>query len=236
MNAYQRGGISCPLLAVGLQYNPFTFYFMDLIQQLNWRYATQNFDSTKKVAPEKLALLLETLRLAPSSYGLQPWKFVLVENPELRAKLQAASWGQAKVTEASHLLVLCRLEKMGEAEVLHFVEENAKIREQDPASMEGFKQMLLGFASQMTPESYAIWASKQVYLALGMLLSACAMESVDAGPMEGFDSAQYDAILDLPSKGLRSVVVCALGYRSADDKYAHAKKVRFPKDEVTLTL
>jgi nitroreductase len=209
---------------------------MEFLQKLNWRYATKGFDPAKKLSAEQIEGLLEALRLAPSSFGLQPWKFVLVENPELRATLRGASWNQAQITEASHLIVLCRQEHMGPQEIEHFVETTAKERGQDAAELEGYKKMMEGAMSAKDEEKRAVWASEQVYLALGVLLSACAAADIDSCPMEGFDAAQYDEILDLPGKGLHAVVVCPVGFRSADDKYAMAKKVRYSKEELIVRL
>jgi len=209
---------------------------MDILTQLNWRYAVRDFDATQKLSPEQWTEVLEALRLSPSSYGLQPYQFVVVENPELRGKLVEASYNQAKVVEASHLIVLCRREKIDAVYVEKFIELNAKTRGVEVASLEGFKQMLLGFVGGLTPEKYAPWADKQVYLALGNLLTSCAVLGIDAAPMEGFSPEKYDEILDLPAKGLRSVVLCAMGMRSPADTYAAAKKVRFPKEELFVTL
>lgn len=209
---------------------------MEFLQKLNWRYATKGFDPAKKLSAEQVEGLLEALRLAPSSFGLQPWKFVLVENAELRAKLRASSWNQAQITEASHLIVLCRKDKLTQADVNAYIEDTARTREQELASLDGFRDMMHGFLDAMDSEKAAIWATKQVYIALGVLLSACAAADIDSCPMEGFDAAQYDEILDLPAKGLHAVVVCPVGFRSADDKYAMAKKVRYSKEEVIVRL
>ncbi len=208
---------------------------MDLIQQLNWRYATKGYDASKKLSAEQVATLKEVLRLSPSSYGLQPYKFVHVKNPELRAKLREVSWGQPQVTDASELFVLCRIDKMDEAYVNKFIELTAKTRGVDVASLEGFKQMVMGPAGA-DAATFAQWAAKQVYLALGNLLTSCAVLGIDASPMEGFDPAKYDEILDLPAKGLHSVVICAVGTRSPEDKYATEKKVRFSQEELFVTL
>lgn len=209
---------------------------MEFLSKLNWRYATKGFDPAKKLSAEQFEELLEALRLAPSSFGLQPWKFVVVENAELREKLKAAAWNQPQVTDASHLIVLCRQEKVGQAEIDHFIQTTATERGQAPADLDAYKKMMEGAVLNMDAARQATWAGEQVYLALGVLLSACASADIDASPMEGFDSAQYDQILDLPGKGLRSVVICAVGYRSEDDKYASAKKIRYPKDEIIIRL
>jgi nitroreductase len=209
---------------------------MDLLQKLNWRYATKEFDSSKKIPAETLENLLEALRLAPSSFGLQPWKFVVVENAELRQKLRAAAWNQGQITDASHVIVLCRKEGFGASDIEAFIKATAEARGQNVEDLAGYKQMMEGALLPRSAEQLAVWSSEQIYLALGVLLTACAAQDVDACPMEGFDPAQFDQILDLPAQGLRSVVVCAVGYRSENDKYASAAKVRFSKEEVIVRL
>lgn len=209
---------------------------MDLIQQLNWRYAVKGFDSAAKLSEAQMSSLWDVLQLSPSSFGLQPYKFVVVKNPELRAKLREVSWGQVQITDASDLFVLCRREKIDAAYVEAFVQMTAQTRGIEVSTMETYKQMMLGFVNNLTPETYAVWADKQVYLALGNLLTGAAMLGIDACPMEGFDNAKYDELLELPAKGLRAVVVCPVGMRSAEDKYALAKKVRTSQDELFITL
>lgn len=209
---------------------------MDLIQQLKWRYATKGYDTSKKLSAEQVATLKEVLQLSPSSFGLQPYKFVHVKNPELRAKLREVSWGQPQVTDASELFVLCRIDMIDAVYAEKFIEMTAKTQGGDVANYAGLKGMIMGFVEAQTPETFAPWAEKQVYLALGNLLTSCAMMGVDASPMEGFDKVKYDEILDLPAKGLRSTVICAVGMRSAEDKYAQAKKVRYPEEELFVTL
>ncbi len=209
---------------------------MDLIQQLKWRYATKGYDSSKKLTAEQVALLKEVLQLSPSSFGLQPYKFVHVKNSDMRTKLREVSWGQPQVTDASELFVLCRIDMIDAAYAEKFIEMTAKTQGGDVANYAGLKGMIMGFVEAQTPETFAPWAEKQVYLALGNLLTSCAVMGVDASPMEGFDKAKYDEILGLPAKGLHSVVICAVGMRSAEDKYAAAKKVRYPQEELFVTV
>lgn len=209
---------------------------MDLIQQLNWRYAVKGFDTAAKLSDAQISSLKNVLQLSPSSFGLQPYKFLLVKNPELRAKLLEVSWGQAQITDASDIFVLCRREKIDAAYVEEFIQMTASARNIEASTMDTYKQMILSFVNNLTPETYAAWADKQVYLALGNLLTAAAMLGIDACPMEGFDSSKYDELLELPAKGLRSVVVCPVGMRSTEDKYAMAKKVRYSQDELFITL
>ena len=208
---------------------------MQFLDALKWRYATKVFDTSKKVPEEKMNELLEAARLAPNSFGLDAWAFVVVENPELRAKLREAAWNQAQVTDASHLVVFCRQKDLTVADGEALIKLTAETRGIDPAMLDGYKQMVIGAISGRTEEQKAEWMTKQVYIALGMFLSACALEGIDAGPMEGFDAAKFDEILGLEAKGLKSAVICAVGYRG-DDKYASAAKVRKSADQVIIHI
>jgi nitroreductase len=201
---------------------------------LNWRYATKKFDTTKKISKQDLAELLEVLRLSPSSYGLQPWKFIVVHNPELRKKLRSHAWDQAQITDADTLIVFCARQTMDENYVKNFVGSIAKTRGVAKESLSGYEQMMLGALKSKSPEGVFQWMKNQVYIALGFLLSECAQHKIDACPMEGFDHKKFDEILGLSQEGLESVVLCAVGYRAADDHYADLKKVRFDKNEVFI--
>ena len=209
---------------------------MELLQALNWRYATKTFDATKKVPEETFTNLMEAARLAPSSYGLELWKFVVVDNAELRTKIREVAWNQGQVTDASHLVVLCRQATATAEDVEKFVKYTAEVRAMDASALDGYKQMMLGAIGGMDEEKKAAWMSKQVYLALGFLVAAAAEAGVDTCPMEGFDPVKVDEILGLEARGLKSVVLCPVGYRSAEDKYADAKKVRKPAGEVIVRI
>lgn len=209
---------------------------MELLQALNWRYATKTFDASKKVPDDVLTNIMEAARLAPSSYGLELWKFVVVDNAELRTKIREVAWNQGQVTDASHLVVLCRQATATAEDVEKFVKYTAEVRGMDVSALDGYKQMMLGAVSGMDEEKKANWMAKQVYLALGFLMSAAAEAGVDTCPMEGFDPAKVDEILGLEARGLKSVVLCPVGYRSADDKYGMAKKVRKPANEVIVRI
>lgn len=206
---------------------------MDIIEPLNWRYAVKQFDPTKKIPEAELDTLLEALRLSPSSYGLQPWKFIVISDPALKEELKTHSFNQAQATDCSHLLVLCRINEVTEEYIDHFLEPTAEAKGVPVEKLEGYKAVIVGDLID-GPRSKIIdqWASRQVYLALGNLLTSAAAMGIDACPMEGFVPAEYDQVLGLAEKGLSSVVVCALGYRSEDDKYAKIPKVRFEADEV----
>lgn len=201
--------------------------------QLNWRYACKKFDPTKKIRESDWNVLLESLRLSASSYGLQPWKFVVVQNPELRQQLLPLSWGQTPVTEASHFVVLTYKEKMDEAHVDKFFQKIAQVRGVDLSTLDGYKNMVIGDVVK-GPRSEVInwWAQRQTYIAMGSLLTTAALMEIDTLPMEGLNPAGYDKVLGLEGSGYKTVAAIACGYRADDDKYQSAKKVRFDLSDV----
>ena len=206
-----------------------------IIEDLKWRYACKKFNNDKKISEADFTDLLESLRLTASSYGLQPWKFVVVENKDLREQLVAASYHQTQVKDASHLIVMCKLSDYNEEFVQSFIEDTAKTREQSLESLEKFKDMLLKVV-QKPKEQVDIWAKKQIYIALGNFLTVCAAMKIDCCPMEGFQSKKYNEILGLDKLGLSSVLVCPVGYRADDDKYADSPKVRFPLSDLVISI
>lgn len=201
---------------------------------LHWRYATQKFDSARKIPKKDLDALLEALRVAPSSYGLQPWKFVVVQDEALRKELRRHAWDQPQVTDASHLIVFCALKTMDDRYVKGFVTRIAQVREINRETLSRYEQMMLNSFKNQTPAQLSHWMKLQVYLALGMFLAECAQRKIDACPMEGFESRKFDEVLSLVRQGLESVVLCPIGYRARDDHYAKLKKVRFEKNEVVI--
>lgn len=207
-----------------------------VIEDLNWRYATKVFDKEKKVSESDFSALLESLRLSPSSFGLQPWKFVVVENTEKRSELLGQSWNQGQVTDASHLIVLCRVNNIDDKFVENFVEDMIKTRGGSKDDLKGYEDMMKGFLSKMDEAQKAHWASLQVYIALGQLMTTAAHLKIDTCPMEGFSAEGYDKILGLSEKGLTAVVVCPVGYRHESDKYAGLAKVRYPLEDLILKL
>ncbi len=209
---------------------------LNVMDALNWRYATKSFDPAKKVSQTDFEKLLEALRLAPSSFGLQPWKFIVVENPEVRAKLEAQSFGQKPVTEASHYIVLAVDKNVNEETIARFVAKMAADKGIDPAMLDEYKAMMTGFVSRMDQPQREAWAARQAYIALGFLLLTAAEMEIDTLPMEGFMPSAYDEILGLEAMGLTAKVSCAIGYRSAEDKYASMPKYRFAKSDVVMTV
>lgn len=206
-----------------------------LLTSLRWRVATKKFDPAGKIPADRWAALEEALVLAPSSYGLQPWKFFVIEDPALRAKLKPASWDQPQIVDADKLVVFAVKKDFGAADVERFVERISEVRRLPTLALEGYKKMMLASAA-LPPERVEAWLIRQVYIALGVFLTSAAALGVDACPMEGFDKDQYDAILGLHAKGYKSVVVAAAGLRAADDAYAAQKKVRFAKEDVVARL
>lgn len=204
-----------------------------LLQQLRWRYAVKKFDPTRRIAPETWRALEEALVLTPSSYGLQPWKFLVIDDPGLREQLLAFSWGQRQVVDASHLLVLCIRRNLGLEQVDRHLQRMAELRGTTVEALAKFRGMLVrdiveGARSLVANQ----WAANQVYIALGNLMTAAALLGLDTCPMEGFEPAKYDQLLGLPARGLAATLVCPVGYRADDDKYATAAKVRFSVDDV----
>lgn len=205
-----------------------------VLTQLGWRYATKKFDPAKKIAPDLWSKLEHAVTLAPSSYGLQPWKFVVVTDPAVRQKLLPVSWNQPQVVDASHLIVFAAKNPPTAADVEAYVQHISAVRGAPTESLAGYKQMMLGSLSRMDAAAAHRWAARQCYIALGVFLSAAALMGVDACPMEGFQGDKYDEILGLKDKGLASVVMATVGYRSPAD--AVAAKVRFPVDEVVIRV
>jgi len=208
-----------------------------LLDQLNWRYATKQFDSTRRIRTEDWASLEEALRLSPSSVGLQPWKFLVINDPELRAKLQPASYGQAQIVDASHLVVFTTKVNLGEADVDAHIAKVAEVKGVPVEDLAPLKAMAMGgIVSGKSDEERRAWAFNQTYIALGNLLTSAALLGIDACPMEGFSRDEYNRILGLTEQGLGSAGVATLGYRSSGDKYGTAPKVRFDRDEVIQYL
>lgn len=204
-----------------------------LLEAQKWRYATKKFDTTKKIDESTWKVIEDSLVLTPSSYGLQPWKFLIVQNAEKRTELMAASWKQAQVVDCSHMVVFVIKEKLDEEHIDKNLKAIVDTRGVDPASLEGLKKMMIGdLVNGARSQVISEWAARQAYIALGNLMTTCALLGVDACPMEGIDAKKYDQILALEGSGWKTVVACPIGYRATDDKYASLKKVRFQNSEV----
>ncbi len=205
-----------------------------LIQQLKWRYATKQFDPQRKLPAEVWAALEQSLILTPSSYGMQPWKFlILSRDADLRERLVACSWGQRQVADSSHYVVFAVRTEMTVADVDTYMDRIAEVRQTDKSAFEPLKKMIDGGVVRgMTATQQREWASRQAYIALGNLMTSAALLGVDTCPMEGIDPAKYDEILGLPGSGYATCVGCAVGYRAETDKYAQLPKVRYTAQQV----
>lgn len=208
----------------------------DILKALKWRYATKQFDTTKKLTAEQLHILKEALRLAPSSFGLQPWHFIVVESVELRKKLRAAGYDQAQITDASHFIVVASEKRVDAALVEKYMNNVATVKNVPVASLDGLSGMLNGAIATKGETGAQEWAARQAYIAVGVLVAAAAVEGIDAAPMEGFNPQQFDEILGLDKRGLTSLVMVALGFRKEDDPAAVAPKVRYSEDQVFTTV
>jgi nitroreductase len=205
----------------------------DLLKILEWRYAVKSFDPNQKIDSAKWKTLEEALRLTPSSYGLQPWRFLVVEDKELRLKLRAVSWNQSQVSDCSHFVVFLCHRAVDEAHIDAYVRSVSETRGIPLDGLEGYRKMMIGDVVRGERSKYAAeWAARQCYIALGNFMTSAALLGVDTCPMEGLDAAKYDEILGLTKGEYRTVMACAAGYRSANDKLATEKKVRFPKEKI----
>jgi len=208
----------------------------DTLAALHWRYAVKKFDANAKIPAETWNVLEQALLLSPSSYGLQPWKFFVVETPATREQLLPHSWGQRQIVDASHLVVLAVKKNIDPSEAERWVTRIAEVRGVPVESLDGYKKIMAGSLGRMPAPEIDVWMSRQVFIALGVLLTTAALLRVDACPMEGFVPEKYDEILGLGAKGYASRVVATLGYRAADDAYASAKKARYPLADIVERL
>lgn len=205
----------------------------ELVEKLKWRYAVKKFDSSKKISQPDLEALKQGLILSPSSYGLQPWKFLFIQNPEIRKELRTHSWNQSQVEEASHFVVICNLVQLDETYVKKFIKQMALQRGLAEQSMKSYEEMMIQNVAQGGQvKDVTTWAAKQCYIALGNLMNNAAMLGIDSCPLEGFDPQKYNEILKLNTTAYRSAVACAIGYRSLEDNYALAQKVRFEEKDL----
>lgn len=207
-----------------------------ILDDLAWRYATKKFDTEQKLSDEQLETIQEALRLTPSSFGLQPWKFILIENPELRNTLKEHSWGQSQITDASHLLVLCRVEKLDQEFVDLFFNDMKETTGSKEEDIQWYKNMVSGFVENLDDTHAKIWSEKQIYIALWNIMTVLATMKIDSCPMEWFDSAKYDEVLQLKEKWLASSVILPIGFRASDDAYAHHPKVRFDTEDLFIEM
>jgi nitroreductase len=207
---------------------------MDILSKLNTRYATKVFDPTKKVSEADMEKLLEAIRLSASSYGLQPYKILVVEDPKIRTELRKFAWDQSQITDASALLVFAADVETNAKSVDEFVDLISQTRNIPKDALSGYGDMMKGSIQGQTPEQIETWVSKQAYIALGFGLVTAAVLDLDACPMEGFSPADFDRVLDINKLGLKSKVIMAVGYRSKDDHYQDLAKVRQKSEELFI--
>ncbi|MCY0389360.1 NAD(P)H-dependent oxidoreductase [Robbsia sp. Bb-Pol-6] len=206
-------------------------------ERLAWRYATKKFDATRSLAAETLERIVEAVRLAPTSSGLQPFELFVVSNADIRAKIRAVAWDQAQVTDCSHLLIFAAWDDITADRVNMMFDLTNDVRGFKNEGWENYRQMLLGIVAQRGTEANYQAAARQAYIGLGAAVIAAAFEEVDATPMEGFDPEAVDAILGLKAKHLRSVVMLPLGYRATEgDWLANLKKVRRSRDNFVTDI
>jgi nitroreductase len=197
------------------------------------RYATKIFDPTVKISASEWEILESTLLLSPSGYGLQPWKFIVVQDPQVRQKLMSVSLNQSQVAECSHFVVIAAKTSIDEAYIDSHVSVVAKVRNLPKESFDPYYQMMVDDVIHGPKGQYfREWAARQAYIALGALVTTAALLQIDTCPMEGIIPEQYDEILNLNSTGYRTLACCALGYRSVTDKYANFGKARFEKSQI----
>jgi nitroreductase len=206
-----------------------------VIEALRWRYATKQFDPSRKIPEPTWHALEQALVLSPSSMGLQPWKFIVVQENGLRKKLAAASWGQSQPVECSHFVVFAGRRGLDGTDVERHVARTAEVRGVSRDSLKGYADMLHGGTGRGRDLGILDnWMANQVYIALGAFMTAASILGVDTCPMEGLEPATYDSILGLDRQGYGTLCACAAGYRSSDDKYAKLPKVRFKPEDVIV--
>jgi nitroreductase len=208
-----------------------------LLEALNWRYATKIFDTDKKIPAALWAALEKVLVLTPTSFGLQPYQFLVVQDAAKRAALRPHSWDQSQVVDCSHFIVFTARTEITEADAKKLVSHMSAVRSVPVEAFNSYLHLIVGnLVSGPRGQTAPEWAAQQCYIALGNLMTAAALLGVDACPMEGIDKDAYDRILGLNGTGYRTVVTLALGYRSADDKYARLAKVRYDVAELVKVV
>lgn len=209
---------------------------MDIIENLKWRYATKHYDTAHKISSNNIELLKEAVNLTATSYGFQPFKVLIISDPQIRQQLSEASWGQRQVTEASHLFLFCNFLSISNEHIDDYFKLRAQINNLDIRESTEYSNMVKVQLASMGPVQMEIWTSKQTYIALGTILAASAELQIDSSPMEGFDKSKYDQILGLKEMGLTSSVMVALGYRDPADPFLAFKKVRKPLEKVFVNI
>jgi nitroreductase len=208
-----------------------------LIAALNWRYATKKFDPARRIAEADWHALEQSLVLAPSSIGLQPWKFLVVTDPAVKTQLMGASYRQAQVADCSHFVVFAVRRDLDAEHVERHIRRMVEVLGVPVESLEKFRAMTLrNLDKARAAGTLDTWQEHQIYIALGKFMACAPMLGIDTCPMEGIEPEKYDEILGLPGTDYATVVACAAGYRLPDDKYAAMKKVRFRPEDVVVRI
>lgn len=207
-----------------------------ILDALKWRYATKQFDTSRKVSEDDIAAILEAGNLMPTSYGLQPFRIISITDEALKAKLLAASYGQKHLVENSHLIVVATRTDIDEAMIAEYAARIETTRGLPTGTVDDYKAMMVGDLINRTGEARAQWAAKQAYLALGGMIVEASVRGVDNTAAEGFVPDQYDEILGLSEKNLHATVVIALGYRAESDQSQHYTKVRIAPNDMYIKL
>lgn len=209
---------------------------MDLIEKLNWRYATKKFDSSKKLSPDKLEILKQAFNLTATSYGVQTMKMVVVNEESIKNKMVEYCYGQEQVKGASQVLAICIQNEVSEADVDNYFDTVVKIRNTSESILGKYRKELKDFVNSRTKKELETWCVNQAYIALGNLMTACAVEGIDSCPMEGFLPDKIDELLDLKKYNLRSVLLLPVGYRAKEDMFSDLKKVRKDISETVIEM
>lgn len=209
---------------------------MDIIESLQWRYATKKFNPEKNLSPEKMHILKQAFNLTATSFGLQTISLLIIKNPTLRNQLLPAAYNQRQIVDASHLLVFCIHDTIKENDVDDYYDNVSYLRKTPERILEPYRDDLKSIMQNMTKQQQQEWSIRQAYIALGNVMTVCAVERIDSCPMEGFDRAQFDTVLELDEKHLKSVLLLPVGYRAEDDMFSGFKKVRKKLNDAVLEL
>ncbi len=209
---------------------------MQLVENLKWRYATKNFDASKKVSQQDIDYIKEAVQLSASSYGLQPYKILEIKNSELRKELKPLCWNQSQITDASHLFIFCNYVSVNDKNVDELILLKAKTSGLEADNFNGYGEFVKGKLKEKSATETFHWSAKQTYIALSNALNACAELQIDSTPMEGFEANKVNEILQLTKQGLHASVLLAIGYRDNEDDAQYSKKVRKPIDTIFKEL
>ena len=209
---------------------------MNVIDQYKWRYATKKFDAKKKISDSNIELIKESISLAPTSYGLQLFKVIIVENQEIKNELKKASYNQSQISDASHIFVFCNSTKIIGDDIDTYIKNKSSIQNKPISEISGYGDFLKTTLLKKEHKKVSIWTANQVYIALSHLMTFCPSIGIDSCPVEGFDSYKYNKILNLNNRNLNSTVVAAVGYRSNKDSSQYEKKIRKSNDELFETI